>query len=140
MPNLTRPPRWILRRADQAAVAALVSVAMLAVAGWWAVHGGWRGKLLEIDQAEPLTARFEVDLNKADWPELMQLPGVGETLAHRIVDSRQVSGPFRDPEDLRRVRGIGPKKLEAIRPYLRPMPGSDVAATGGNARAGMGKP
>ena len=115
-------PRWLLRRADQVAVAALVVVALAATAGWWFSHGGWRGRLIEIDRAEPRTARFEVDINAADWPELMQLPGVGPTLAHRIVESRQAAGPFVDHDDLRRVRGIGPKTLEQIRPYLRPMP------------------
>ncbi len=128
MSDPPRPPRWLLRRADQAAVAALVAVALLAMAGWWTAHGGWRGGLIEIDRADPLTARFEVDINAADWPELMQLPGIGEVLAHRIVDSRQAGGPFADHEDLRRVRGIGPKTLEAIRPYLRPMPGSGNVA------------
>ena len=76
-----------------------------------------------VDRADPLAVRFEVDINTADWPELMQLPGIGQTLAHRIVQSRQTAGPFADQDDLRRVRGIGPKTLEQIRPYLRPMPG-----------------
>jgi len=73
---------------------------------------------------EPKTARFLVDVNAAEWPELAQLPEVGETLARRIVDSRQQEGPFLDHDDLRRVRGIGPKTLETIRPYLLPMPSS----------------
>jgi competence protein ComEA len=128
MSNPPRHPRWLLRRADQAAVAALVASALVAMIGWWAVHGGWRGKLIEIDRAEPLAARFEVDINTADWPELMQLPGIGPTLAHRIVEVRDTAGPFADHDDLRRVRGIGPKTLEQIRPYLRPMPGSNVAS------------
>ena len=128
MSDPSRPPRWLLRRADQAAVAALVVAALVATAGWWAVHGGWRGRLIEIDRADPLVARFEVDINTADWPELMQLPGVGPMLAHRIVQSREASGPFADNDDLRRVRGMGPKTFEQIRPYLRPMPAHDVAS------------
>jgi len=123
MSDLSNHPRWLLRRADQAAVAALVLLALAAMGGWWASHGGWRGKLIEVERAEPLAARFEVDINHADWPELIQLPGIGETLAQRIVESRQTDGPFVDHEDLRRVRGIGPKTLEQMRPYLRPMPG-----------------
>ena len=90
--------------------------------GWWVSHGGWQGRLMEVDEVQPLTARFEVDINSADWPELLQLPGIGQTLAQRIVDSRRARGPFADHDDLRRVRGIGPKTLEQIRPYLRPMP------------------
>ena len=103
------------------AVAALVVVALAAMAGWWIAQGGLGGRLIEIDQAEPLTASFQVDINTADWPELMQLPGIGQTLARRIIESRQKAGPFVDQEDLRRVRGIGPKTFERIRPYLRPM-------------------
>ncbi len=122
MPAPSNHPHWLLRRADQAAVAALVVVALAAMGGWWIGHGGLGGRLIEIDKADPLTARFQVDINKADWPELIQLPGIGQTLAKRIVASRQASGPFVDQDDLRRVRGIGPKTLEQIRPYLRPMP------------------
>jgi competence protein ComEA len=80
-------PRWLLRRADQAAVAALVIAALAAMMAWWIAQGGLGGRLIEIDRAPPRTARFEVDINAADWPEVMQLPGIGEVLAHRIVDS-----------------------------------------------------
>jgi competence protein ComEA len=118
-------PHWLLRRRDQAAVAALIVVALLATAGWWIVQGGWSGRLVEIDQAAPQTACFEVDVNTADWPELAQLPGIGQKLAKRIVESRQTDGPFTSPDDLRRVRGIGKKILEGIRPYLRPIGGTD---------------
>jgi len=123
-----RHPRWLLRRADQVAVAALVVVALAAMGGWWMAQGGWGGRLIEIDRAEPLTARFQVDINTAEWPELVQLPGIGPTLAKRIVQSRKTEGPFADQDDLRRVRGIGPKTLEQIRPYLRPMPDSSNVA------------
>lgn len=127
---MTGPPRnnqegrpWLLlRRADQMAVATLVAAAMAATAGWWVSHGGLQGRLVEVERADPQTARFEVDINRADWPELAQLPGIGEILSRRIVESRQKHGPFVDHDDLRRVRGIGPKTLEAIRPCLRPIP------------------
>ena len=126
MSDPARHPRWLLRRADQAAVAVLVAAALVAMVGWWIAQGGWRGRLIETDRAEQLTARFDVDINAADWPELTQLPGIGETLARRIVESRKTSGPFANHDDLRRVRGIGPKTLDQIRPYLRPLPGRPV--------------
>jgi len=115
-------PSWLLRRADQAAVAVLVVLGLASMGGWWIAHGGCRGELVEIERAQPRTAQFEVDLNQADWPELAQLPDIGETLARRIVDSRNQQGPFLDHNDLTRVRGIGPKTVERIRPYLRPVP------------------
>ena len=122
MPTPSRHPRWLLRRGDQLAVAALVVLALAAIGGWWISRGGLSGRLVEIDQAEPLTAGFQVDINQADWPELMQLPGIGETLAKRIVESRRAAGPFAEQDDLRRVEGVGQKRLEQIRPYLGPMP------------------
>ena len=118
----------LLRRADQAAVAVLVLAGLGATVGWWVAQGGLRGRLVELERAEPKTARFEVDINSADWPELLLLPAIGETLAKRIVESRRQSGPFRDHNDLRRVRGIGPKTLEAVKPYLRPMPDDGAVA------------
>jgi competence protein ComEA len=122
MSNPAPHPRWLLRRTDQAVVAALVAASLAAMIGWWIFRGGWQGKLIEIEQANPLVARFDIDINAADRPELIQLPGIGEKLAQRIIDSRQTAGPFTSHEDLRRVRGIGPKTLERIRPYLRPFP------------------
>ncbi len=87
----------------------------------WLASCGPTGGLVDIDQAEPLEARFATDINTADWTELSQLPDIGEALAIRIVESRQNLGPFRSTEDLDRVPGIGPKTLERVRPYLQPV-------------------
>jgi competence ComEA-like helix-hairpin-helix protein len=126
MPPSPQPPKsdpaWLLRRTDQVTVATLILSGLFSVIGWWIYHGGLRGKLVEIERAETHTAAFQVDINKADWPELATLPGVGRKLAERIVQSREQDGPYSDIDDLRRVRGIGPKTLETLRPYLRPLP------------------
>ena len=60
-----------------------------------------------------------IDLNRATVRELIQLPGVGEVIAKRIVDFREEHGPFKRVEDLMKVKGIGEKSLEKIRPYIR---------------------
>jgi competence protein ComEA len=125
----TKPPHpWLLRRADQAAVAGLALAALVALACYWTAQGGWRRRLIEIDREPPRQAQFLVDLNTARWAELAQLPGIGEGLARRIVESREREGPFVDHDDLRRIRGIGPKTMEQLRPYLRPMPGAENVA------------
>jgi len=121
-------PNWLLRRVDQAVVTLLVLAGLAASVVWWLSHGGARGKLVELERADPQTVRFEVDINSATWPELLQLPAIGETLAKRIVDSRMKDGPFRDHKDLMRVRGIGPRTFNTIAPYLRPMPDRETMA------------
>jgi competence protein ComEA len=113
---------------DQAIVALLVGCSLAGMGVYWVVQGGPRGELIEIDRAEPRTARYQVDINKAEWFELAELPEVGETLARRIVESREANGAFKDNNQLRRVRGIGPRTLEKMRPYLLPLPDQqDVA-------------
>jgi competence protein ComEA len=111
----------LLRRADQLTVAALTLSACVALAGWWISHGGLSGRLIEIDHAPAQSAEFLVDINEAEWTELSALPGVGETLARRIVANRHDRGPFADHNELGRVPGIGPRTLERVRPYLLPM-------------------
>ncbi|MDY0170034.1 MAG: helix-hairpin-helix domain-containing protein [Thermoguttaceae bacterium] len=121
-------PYWLLRRADQATVAALVLLALGAMILWWMGQGGLRGRRIELGAAEPLQYQFQVDLNSAPWQELVLLPGVGETLAMRIIESRETDGPFADTADLLRVRGIGPATLERLRPYLAPLAGNEQLA------------
>jgi|SRR3954467_8975087 competence protein ComEA len=122
----------VLRRMDQVTVAALILVSLIGMGVYWYVHGGARGELIEIDRAESLTARYLVDLNKAEWPELAEMPNVGETLARRIVESRQTQGRYKDHADLLRVRGIGQRTLERLKPYLLPMPDQQEVAGGGD--------
>ena len=62
---------------------------------------------------------YRIDLNRATARELVQLPGVGEVIAKRIVDFREEHGPFKRVEDLMKVKGIGEKSLDRIRPYIR---------------------
>ena len=63
-----------------------------------------------------------VDLNAASAAELEALPGVGPGLAARIVADREARGRFRAVDELARVAGIGPAKLEQIRPHARATP------------------
>jgi competence protein ComEA len=138
-PNPARPtwPRLTLRRADQAVAAVLVAISLAAIAGWWVWQGQLRGRLIDIERAEPVAVDFKIDVNQADWPELALMPNIGEQLAKRIVSDRHAKGPFREVADLRRVRGIGPKTLESMKPYLVPLPevGATVNSQSGSRRA-----
>lgn len=78
-------------------------------------------RLVDLDAVPPQPVGFQVDLNSADWPEISQLPGIGETMARRIVAKRETAGPFRTLEQLDEIRGIGPKLLASIKPFLAPL-------------------
>lgn len=67
---------------------------------------------------EALRRARQVDINTAGVAELERLPGVGPSLAQRIVEDRQANGSFESPEALARVKGIGPKTYETLKEYL----------------------
>ena len=78
--------------------------------------------VLTVANVSPLSAASgddPIDLNRATISELVQLPGVGEVIAKRIVDFREEHGPFKRVDDLMKVKGIGEKSLDKIRPYVR---------------------
>lgn len=57
----------------------------------------------------------KININTASAEELTTLPGIGPSYAQRIVEHREKNGPFKRPEDLLAVRGIGDKTFERIR-------------------------
>lgn len=61
---------------------------------------------------------FPIDLNTAQRKEFMELPGIGEQLAERILQYRKAHGAFRTIEQLREVKGIGKKRMDRLRPLV----------------------
>lgn len=59
-----------------------------------------------------------VNINTADAALLETVPGIGPTIASRIIAYREENGPFERVDDLQKVAGIGPATLEQIRPYI----------------------
>jgi len=66
--------------------------------------------------AAPPALAGKLDPNTASSADLLAIPGVDPVLASRILAAR----PFKSAEDLRNVKGIGPKKYEQIRSYFTP--------------------
>lgn len=65
---------------------------------------------------EPADAAEErLDLNTATAEDLQELPGIGEVIAQRIIDYRDLCGRFLDSEQLLEVDGIGEAKYEKIK-------------------------
>jgi competence ComEA-like helix-hairpin-helix protein len=59
-----------------------------------------------------------VNVNSANASQLALLPRVGPSVAERIVDYRKQNGPFKKPEDLMLVQGIGEKTFQLLKPYV----------------------
>ena len=67
------------------------------------------------------TAGLTIDINTADRREWELMPGIGPTTAGHILEDRRANGPFESLGDLARVRGVGPKTIDEIAPYCRPV-------------------
>ena len=120
-------------RHDQAMIGAGLVIFLACSGGWWILRErdqGW----VEIDRADKRRIDLKIDINKASWAELSLLPGVGEARAKAIVASREKEGPFTRPDDLRRIRGFGPRTIEGLRGYLSPLPGEAIYVESGRDR------
>ena len=86
----------------------LLSIA-LAVGGvpLWAYAGS--------QQAAATDSDGKVNINTASKSELMKLKGVGKELAEKIIEYREKNGPFKKPEEIRKITGIGKGLWEANR-------------------------
>ena len=108
-----------LRRGDQLFVGTLLTAAVVLAICHWAYLSGWGLQPVEIERLPRHRFDYQLEINSATWVEWLQLEGIGDTLSHRIVEDREQNGPFESIDDLQRVKGIGPKTIERIRPWLR---------------------
>ena len=60
----------------------------------------------------------QIDLNTADASALGSLPGIGPTLADRIVQYRELNGPFASVDELADVSGMTQSRVDAVAPYV----------------------
>lgn len=68
------------------------------------------------------TVDNKVNINTASQAELELLPQVGPAMAKKIMEYREKNGPFKDPKELDRIKGIGPKTLEKLLPLVTVKP------------------
>ena len=114
------PASWLwLNKLDRVIVAVFVAVFLMLSGYHWATLGGWGMRPIEIERHPARQYDFRIDINSASWVEWTQLEGIGEATAQKIISDREANGPFRKIDDLLRVKGIGPKMLEKMRPFLR---------------------
>lgn len=84
----------------------------------WIGCRGDPGDPRPLDGLERVLLGRPVDLNRATAGDLAVVPGIGPGLAGEVVREREERGPFRSADDLRRVRGIGPARMERARPFV----------------------
>ena len=136
MPGIPAPPsrppdnrpRFWLRRGDQIFVGTMLSVGLVLVCIHWLRLSDWGRRPVEVDRLPARQYQYSLEINSGTWVEWAQFDGIGETLARRIVADRKANGPFAGVEDLLRVKGIGPKKLAQMRPYLTMEPAQATAS------------
>ncbi len=69
----------------------------------------------KVVDTNPESIKLKINLNKAEWYELIILPGIGEKKAKAIVEYRKSKGGFRTIEQLSEVNGIGKKTVKRIK-------------------------
>ena len=114
--TVARATRWVLAPEDNFCLALLCLLGLGLIGGWVIVQSQPAG-LSRLEASRTVPVEFRLDVNQATWPELAQLPGIGQRLAQRIVESRTVDGPFHRLADLQRVSGIGPKTIARVAKY-----------------------
>ena len=89
-------------------------------------HRGHRRRAPRNDVAGDTTATDTpsqaIDLNAADATTLATIPGIGPTLAERIIEFRMVNGPFASVDGLADVSGVTASRFDAIASYLTVRP------------------
>jgi competence protein ComEA len=60
----------------------------------------------------------KVNINTADQAQLDTLPGIGQAYAQRIIQYREINGPFKTIEDIKQVSGIGDKRFEQLKDLI----------------------
>ncbi|MCW9706972.1 ComEA family DNA-binding protein [Fodinibius salsisoli] len=63
--------------------------------------------------------KSRINVNKADRETLKTLPGIGPAYSKRIIEYRQKNGGFKTIEELKKIKGIGEKRLEKLKPFVK---------------------
>ena len=110
----------------EGAILLTASLFVAFTAGWF-LHSASAAQPIRVETERTLTAavavppsapsesgRESIDLNTATAEQLQTLPGIGEKRAADIIADREQNGPYRYPEDITRVKGIGEATMKKI--------------------------
>jgi competence protein ComEA len=116
-PNTPPPAPVVWSHSAQLAAAFLLGLGTAFLLGRGFGHLSWSSRPTELDRQAGFG--YRVDINHAPRAELLQLPGIGGSLAERIEAYRRERGGFGSVDNLRDVHGVGPATFEQIRPWVR---------------------
>jgi competence protein ComEA len=77
---------------------------LLSLLVWLPAAPAWPA---QASQQEPAVSGEKININTGSKAELMKLKGIGPAVADKIIEHRNSHGPFKKPEDIRKVRGVG---------------------------------
>lgn len=73
-------------------------------------------------QSKKYFPAHKVDINRASQQALEKLPNIGPAMAKRIIEYRATSGGFKKVEELRKVKGIGAKRMSQLAEHVKVEP------------------
>jgi competence ComEA-like helix-hairpin-helix protein len=90
----------------------LITTILIGTGFKYAIDQHWWLPETEVVDTDPESIKLKIDLNRAEWYELIILPGIGEKKARAIVEYRKMAGGFKTIEQLCGVNGIGEKTVK----------------------------
>ncbi len=105
-------------RKESLATFILITAILIGTGIKYTIDQHWWLPKTEVVDTDPESIRLKIDLNRAEWYELIILPGIGEKKARAIVEYRKRSGRFKTIEQLCGVNGIGIHTVKNIKDRL----------------------
>lgn len=108
-----------LSRNEFVVLCVLFSTLMVGIIVKYVIDGHLGSGEIKVLRQNPEELTLRLDINTAEWHELLPLPQIGEKRAKAIVEYRKRHGPFTSLDELLNVDGITPKVLEAIKDSVK---------------------
>lgn len=87
------------------------------ISRYFKVHP-YRRKFLLSEEEKKFFYGQKININSADFSQLLSIPGIGPSLAEAILEYRKLKGPFREINQLLEIRGIGSQRLQELSKYI----------------------
>ena len=99
-------------------ISSLFVICLILFLGSTIVSSQGKEEIMDAEMVEKNEMTEKVNINTADMEQLMQLPGVGEGTAKKIIDYRKSNGQFKTLDQLKLIPGIGEKKYKKMEDML----------------------